>query len=156
MRFALILSLHWLVLVSPGRPDTVCDAIARKIFERTNQERQKASVAPLTWNAILGQAAANHSQDMCKYDFFSHESPVERRLTPADRVREVGGPGNTCGENIYWSNGYPVEKIPGLALDQWLVDPEHRENLVNPEFHLLGVGVYRQKKAFWVTQVFTD
>ncbi|MFN8607439.1 MAG: CAP domain-containing protein [Vulcanimicrobiota bacterium] len=156
MRNALMLGFSLLVLVSPARPDTVCEALSRKIFERTNQERQKAALAPLGWNPVLAQAASNHSQDMCKYDFFSHESPVERRLTPADRVREVGGPGNTCGENIYWSGGYAVEKVPGLAMEQWMSDPGHRENLLNKEFKLLGVGVYREKKAFWVTQVFTD
>lgn len=156
MRFALTLSFSLFVSVLPACPDGVTDALARKIFERTNLERQKASLPPLTWNPILGQAAFNHSQDMCKYDFFSHESPVERRMTPADRVREVGGPGNTYGENIYWSNGYPVEKVPALALTEWMSDPGHRENIVNREFHLLGVGVYRQKKAFWITQVFTD
>lgn len=156
MRFLASLLGLTLVTAPPVLPDTVCEAVGRQVFERTNQERQKQSLSPLTWNGVLGEAAINHSQDMCKFDFFSHESPVERRSTPADRVREVGGSGQTCGENIYWSQGFGPDKVPTLALTEWMSDEGHRSNILNKDFHLVGMGVYRKDKAFWITQVFTD
>ena len=156
MRFLASLAGLSLLLTTAVRPDTVCDVVARQIVELTNQERQKQAVSLLSPNFLLSEAANNHSQDMCKFDFFSHQSPVERRMSPVDRVREVGGPGEICGENIYWSQGYAPDKLPAQALKEWLSDEGHRANLLNRDFHLVGLGVYRKDKAFWVTQVFTD
>lgn len=49
-----------------------------------------------------------------------------------------------------------ADKVPALALTEWMNDEGHRANILNKDFHLVGMGVYRKDKAFWVTQVFTD
>jgi len=156
MRFSLILCAIFGTCLGSARPDTVCDVVARRVFELSNQTRQKNSVAPLVWDDVMAKAANTQSQDMCKFDFFDHDSPVPERHTVAERVLQAGGLISAVGENIYWSNGYPPEQVPAMAIADWLTDPGHRDNLLSTNFHLLGVGVYRDKKAFWVTQVFSD
>lgn len=156
MRFALIFCAVFYTGLSNARPDTVCDAVARRVFELSNQTRQRYSAEPLVWDDIMAKAALTQSTDMCKFDFFDHDSPVPERHTVNDRVLQAGGLISALGENIYWSRGFAAEKVPLMAIDDWLSDPGHRDNLLSKQYHLLGVGVYRDKKAFWVTQVFSD
>ena len=104
----------------------------------------------------MAKAAMTQSTDMCRFNFFDHDSPVPERHTVGDRVQQAGGLISTVGENIYWSKGYPGERVPTLAIKDWLSDAGHRDNRLSNNFHVLGVGVYRDKATFWITQVFSD
>ncbi|MEA2059257.1 MAG: CAP domain-containing protein [Thermodesulfobacteriota bacterium] len=58
-------------------------------------------VQPLTFNAMLLDAARAHSQDMLRENYFSHSSLTGE--SPFDRMKTAGYDYSTAGENIAWT-----------------------------------------------------
>jgi len=140
----------------PARPDTLTERLARQVFELANQERRRLGVAECAWEEHLAQAARVHRQDMCVHDFFDHASPLPGKASVEDRVRAAGGPARGNAENIYWSSGLDVRRVPQSTVKEWLESPGHRENLVDPRFQAMGLGVYCKGQEVWVTQVLSE
>jgi uncharacterized protein YkwD len=89
---------------------------------------------PLEMNVELRLAARLHSQDMTDQSYFSHDSLDGR--TPADRVNEAGFDGaGPIGENIASGS----ESAEGVVAG-WMESPGHCQNIMNPSFHVIGVG----------------
>lgn len=107
-----------------------------------NRERTANGVAPLTGDARLASAAAEHSRDMVAHDYFNHVAPTGQ--TPLDRIRASGfiGPGAgsfVVGENIAWGTLWLA--TPRQIVHAWMLSPGHRENLLDGRFRYTGVGV---------------
>jgi len=121
------------------------------LLVQINAERKKHSIAPLTLNPILTAAAETHAADMWKRHYFGHITPEGR--TYVDRIRAAGylvPPANcscqvrcTCepyfslGENIAQGQ-LTVEQV----MSDWLNSPPHRENMLNPDFTEIGIGLF--------------
>jgi uncharacterized protein YkwD len=61
------------------------------------------------------------------------------------------------GENIWSGSGYDPRKTQEIARDiihDWLNSPGHRENLLDPNFTHLGVGVSARRHTIRATQEF--
>ena len=93
-----------------------------------------APVAPLTMNGALRTAARLHSQDMAAQNYFSHTSLDGRTLT--QRLTNAGYAGAfPWGENI--AGGQPT---PQAVMDEWMASPGHCTNIMNGNYHAIGVG----------------
>ena len=91
------------------------------------------SVAPLSLNLLLTQAAISHAEDMGQNNYFSHDSQDGR--TPWDRINATGYVGTAMGENIAAGRGDAQS-----AFEQWKSSAGHCANMLNPDFTELGVG----------------
>lgn len=98
-----------------------------------NQERKSRGLNELKMDDHLQEIGRNHSRDMFERGYFSHYNP--EGLSPFDRLRSEGIVYVYAGENL------------ALAPDvnkahQGLMDSEgHRENILNPNFNKIGIGV---------------
>jgi uncharacterized protein YkwD len=109
----------------------------------TNAERAKMNIAPLTVDTRLQTSARGHSTDMVTHHFFDHiGSDGSNPQTRADRA---GYPG-WVGENI--SCGWDTYATPENVMSRWMNEaPDamghrpHRENILNPSYRHIGVGV---------------
>jgi uncharacterized protein YkwD len=54
------------------------------------------------------------------------------RWYPASRSRYWA-----VGENLLWSS---PDLSPATALDRWMASPEHRANILKPDWHEIGVS----------------
>ena len=114
-------------------------------------------------DAALADIARNHSRDMANRDYFDHVNPAGEE--PADRGFRQGydchkdyGDHLTLGiaENIYqgWLyssityRAFGTDKdwnsTEGIAQDVvtgWMNSPGHRANVLEPNFHVEGIGV---------------
>lgn len=126
------------------------------VFELTNQARQAKGLPPLIKDADLTQVARAFSDDMMVRRFFDHTTPdgvtFDERLADRypHRVRIMG-------ENIWYASGYNVAKIRKVAqeiVDDWMSSPGHRENILDPRFTHLGVGVSARNHTIRATQEF--
>jgi len=97
----------------------------------------------LQWHPQLEQAAQNHSNDMQRNDFFSHEG--DNGSNVKERINRAGYYGKAYGENI--AKGYPTEK---RVVEGWLKSSGHCQNLMNPNYRYMGVAT---AGPYW-TQVF--
>ena len=124
---------------------------AARARPRTCGDQAFGAAAPLAWNALLGQAALTHSDDMAQRHYFDHRQPDGS--VPADRATRAGYRWRLVGENI--ASG---QRTPEEALASWLDSPGHCANIMNPRFTEMGAAyaihpANDNHTAYW-TQVF--
>lgn len=140
------------------------------IFYETNRQRDVHKLPVFKHSPALESAAKGHSNDMVKYNFFSHTSPVQDKKTMSMRLARVGITRAAAAENIaytfgieyesgrpvyppdlnggyfsYQHRGKPIENRSYLGLAQnvvrgWMNSPGHRKNILNSKYLYLGVG----------------
>jgi uncharacterized protein YkwD len=126
--------------------------IERRAFEMTNGIRLHNALNALSWDAALCRMARLHSERMARENFFSHQTPDGLKLR--DRLRASGIVSfRISGENIAYNQGY--EDAGKFAVEQWMVSPGHRANILNTDFEASAVGVYvAPDGSVFLTQVF--
>lgn len=138
--------------------------VERHIYEMTNQERRLAGVGELVRDEAVDRVAHAHSADMAARGYFAHDSP--EGLDPTGRAGKAGyecrkdyGSYYTTGlaENIWQGHTYSSymtpgvtssyswlegeEELAGQAVRGWMGSPGHRENILDPQYDRIGVGV---------------
>ncbi|WP_082460873.1 CAP domain-containing protein [Psychrobacillus sp. FJAT-21963] len=117
----------------------------QQVVDLTNQERAKEGLKALQIDVKLTQSAQEKSQDMKNKNYFSHTSPTYG--SPFDQMKALGITYNSAGENI--AMGQPsAEEV----VEAWMKSPGHRENIMNPSFTHIGVGL--SDSGFYWTQQF--
>lgn len=122
-----------------------------KVLELVNIERGKNGLSPLSINNDLSAVARMHSKDMNDRNFFSHTNPDG--LSPFDRMKKYGISYRAAGENIAAGQATPEQVV-----DSWMNSKGHRENILNPTYHKIGIGYYNSGKNYvhYWTQCFSD
>jgi len=128
--------------------------IERRAFERTNDERVKAGLLPLTWDAELCLFARMHSENMARLNFFAHETPDGMRLKERARAQGILH-FRVIAENIAYNKGYDD---PGaFAVERWMISAGHRANILYVGFQNSAIGSFVAKDgSVYVTQVFIN
>ncbi|HYL69738.1 MAG TPA: CAP domain-containing protein [Candidatus Dormibacteraeota bacterium] len=163
---------NWLVLASPAAPRTSSVApsaaasatavssapssLASRALKLVNAARARGATCgshelgpapPLTLSGTLASVALGHATDMAVHGYFDHVDPSGQ--SPADRVRAVGYPEKLVGENIAYGPITVEEVVQG-----WLHSPDHCENIMDPRFAQMGLGMATGQAArrglFWV------
>jgi uncharacterized protein YkwD len=107
-----------------------------------NRIRDRYGLGPLAENVALRRSATGHSNDMVSHRYFSHYGPsgstVGSRVARAGYLARVND--YFVGENIGGGVGRRFGS-PVAVLQEWMHSPPHRANILDREFHDLGVGV---------------
>lgn len=121
----------------------------REVFELVNKERGKKGLSTLRFSSELSLVARKHSRDMAAHENLSHLSSSGKTYT--DRLVEERFFFKKNGENVARSGTFVAE----LIHQGFMKSPGHRENILNPEFDELGVGIsLSDNKEYFVTQDF--
>jgi uncharacterized protein YkwD len=97
-----------------------------------NLTRNLLGLKPVAIDPPLVACARDHSADMEKMGFFSHESPVAGKKTPWDRAKNFNT--SASGENI------AAGVIEGAAANRmWWHSPGHHKNMLG-DHKRVGVG----------------
>lgn len=119
------------------------EALARSLVSA----RVDHGLAPLRRSAELDRVAAAHSARMAAAGTLAHDVGDG---SPAERVRESGVAARLVGENV-------ARAADGEAAHRALWDsPSHRANMLSRRFGRFGLGVVRDARGVWVTEVFAD
>jgi uncharacterized protein YkwD len=106
-----------------------------------NGERADRGLAPLAANGRLAKAATAYAADLVAGSYFSHTGRDGSGLF--DRVERTGylprDAGWVLGENLAWGTGGLA--TPGAIMQAWMNSPGHRENILNPDFREVGIGI---------------
>jgi uncharacterized protein YkwD len=125
--------------VGVGLDTSPMDGYEQALFDATNVRRVSQGLAPLRANGYLVGVARIRSQDMATNNYFAHTSPVTGD-TAFSLMDAYGVPYDWAGENLAMNN-YPAAECVGVA-DQALWDsPPHRENILNPHYTDMGIGL---------------
>jgi hypothetical protein len=108
-------------------------ATAHDYAVQVNQLRLRYNLPPLKLNAQLCNAAQTHAETIAQTGTITHADAHGRR---ADyRASATGYFYHRLGENL--AAGQPTWE---RALHAWLNSPNHRANLLTPDYRELGVG----------------
>jgi uncharacterized protein YkwD len=132
-----------------GQTETTA-AMERLVYDRINDIRLQAGLAPLAPHGPLAAVARRYSQRMAEENFFSHVSPTGD--SPAERVTAANLPYWIVGENLFTSTNAP-DPAP-LAVESWMESPGHRANILRSSFTETGVGVWQTGNTYYFTQLF--
>ena len=133
--------------------------LERRIFQLTNEARRKNGLSALEPDETLTTLAREKSDDMAKRHYFSHTNPEGKTIIDhydEEKPAKVGLMGR-IGENIHMGqrNDYSdVKTAARVIVDSWMISPGHRQNILNPAYTSLGVGVAVKGKECYATQSF--
>ena len=96
-----------------------------------NTVRATNGAPPLRIGRALSRAARAHSVDMARRGYFDHGPFVQR-------LRRFGVRAPYIGENL--ASGTKPLSAAGIVR-MWIASPPHRENLLDRDFRLVGVGL---------------
>lgn len=124
--------------------------IELELLSIINQKRAENGAGPLELDDSLTAVAFSHSLDMVQRNFFDHNNPDG--LSPFDRMGNHGISYSSAAENIAAGQETPEEVI-----ESWMVSDGHRENILNPVYTKIGIGIARGGTygIYW-TICFTD
>jgi uncharacterized protein YkwD len=136
----------------------------RQVLKMINRARAQAGQPGYTITAGLRLSSARHDNRMAHGCGLSHQCPGEPPL--GARETAAGVPWTTAGENI--GEGGPAASTPAAIiqmaltltrdmLDEKPPDDGHRQNLLEPAFHHIGIAIYRDSSGtVWMTQDFAN
>ncbi len=106
-----------------------------------NEARIERGIAPLCVQEQLIAVAREHSEDMLSRGYYSHDTP--EGTEPSERVA-AGYAYSLMAENIHMRSASYGKQSAGEmeeVFTDWMESPGHRENLLNPALHEVGIGV---------------
>ncbi|MEK7536333.1 MAG: CAP domain-containing protein [Patescibacteria group bacterium] len=105
-----------------------------EVVRLTNEKRAAAGLSALSLNQELSAAAYTKGQDMIAKDYWAHIAPDGTE--PWKFFKDFGYKYRYAGENLArdFSNAND-------AVNAWMNSPAHRENMLNPKYKEIGIGV---------------
>lgn len=130
------------VLPTPGE-------IEQDLLNVLNAEREARGLPALRPSPRLADLARTQSTEMARRGVLAHESAAGRSFT--DRLFDAGVTFAANGENVARSGTY----LARLIHESFMGSPGHRENVLNPLFDEVGIGVAAgDGNSYYVTEDF--
>ena len=127
--------------------------VEQAIFNKVNEERTKAGVAPLSYNSTMEKYARIKSQDMGDNNYFSHADLSGNYITT--KMKADGVNYKAWGENIAYIGGMTdPTALANQFMENWMNSEGHRANILSTNFNSIGVGVYKIGDKVYATQEF--
>jgi uncharacterized protein YkwD len=102
----------------------------------TNDKREKVGLVSLVVRPSLVEIAVNHSRKMARQDRLFHRAKHPPRCS-------------------YWGENVGVGPTARAVFKAFVRSPEHLANMLNPQFHHIGIGAVRDKRGrLWITEEF--
>jgi len=149
--FALLLTVGFKKLNLTNVLGFSTDITVEKLYQLTNEQRQKNGLVNLSYNDKLSVAAGKKASDMFTKNYWSHYAPDG--ASPWDFILSSGYKYEYAGENLaknfLFSQG---------VVDAWMNSPTHRENILKSDYSEVGYaivnGILNGEETTLVVQMF--
>jgi hypothetical protein len=105
-----------------------------EVIRLTNDKRVSAGLSPLSQNSTLDMAALAKGQDMLSKGYWAHFAPDG--TSPWSFFNQFGYKYKYAGENL----ARDFSSADG-AVSAWMNSATHKENILNPHYREIGIGV---------------
>lgn len=120
-----------------------------QMINLVNAERKSHGLKILQYDAALTMAARDHSADMFKRGYFSHNTP--EGINPFQRLHRAHIRYRYAGENL------ALAPTLWKAHEELMKSPGHRANILNPAYGRIGIGIAAGgDHGLMITQEFRD
>lgn len=127
------------------------DITINKLYQLTNEERNKNNLPSLGYNEQLAKAAEMKARDMFQKNYWSHYSPDG--TTPWSFILATDYHYDYAGENL--AKNFLFSKD---VVNAWMNSPTHQENIVRKDYTEVGMavvnGVLNGEETTLVIQMF--
>lgn len=128
---------------------SVDEGAENDMLSKINAERKKLAIEPLEFRKELVPVARSHAKDMWERKYFSHVSPEGKDV--GDRLQDLNISYSFAGENL------ALAPTTATAHTGLMNSKGHRENILDPRFKRVGVGVIDNGVyGKMYVQIFTD
>jgi uncharacterized protein YkwD len=125
----------------------VATALELGVLVRINDIRTAHGLVPLTLDSRLNAAATAHSHQMVVDGYFGHRTAAG--LDFAERIAyyypDAGTRFYAAGENLFWAGA--VNPVGFSVVARWMQSPDHRANILSPEWRQIGVAAVTARSA---------
>jgi uncharacterized protein YkwD len=136
---------------APGEPNERAAASSdptQDLLRLVNEARQSEQSPPLVRDAALDAVAARHAEAMRALKRIAHDAGDG---DPESRVEAASLNVLAAGENV----AHALDAVQAHRV-LW-ASPSHRENLLEPRYDKIGIGIARDSDgSLWVCEVFAD
>ncbi len=105
-----------------------------EVIKLTNEQRIANGLSPLNENKTLDEAALAKGNDMLAKGYWAHFAPDG--TSPWKFFINFGYKYQYAGENLARDFS-----SPSAAVTAWMNSPSHKENILNPHYKEIGIGV---------------
>ena len=120
------------------------DKIVGDILSLCNEEREKLGLGSLTIDEALCQSALIRANEISTEGNFSHVRP-----DGSGCFTVLTGEYSFAGENLATGEN-DGEKI----VSAWMASPDHRANIIKPEFTKAGIAIVNSGDTYYVAMLF--
>lgn len=134
-------------------PRRTSDKITEEnVWIMINEKRVEHGVDPIPRNSTLDEVASEKTNDMVEHEYLSHVDPEGQKIYKS--ILDHGYRYRLAGENLAVSYVSLTELV-----DAWMSSEKHRENILNPRFEEIGIGVSSgdwrgYENIFFITTIF--
>lgn len=144
------------VVVAQPAPAT---SLAGYALNQVNAARAAYGFAPLVLDAGISAVASAHAWDQARNNYFSHYGLDGS--TRDSRLRAGGVSFSVSGENQCYHVGMSEQSTLNWCHAQFMAEPypghwNHIANILNPDFHRMGVGIATVNGRTVITWDFTN
>lgn len=140
-------------LMAKGKTMTIAD-FEKEVWRLTNVERTRYSLRALSYDPGLASLAQSHSRNMQQRGFFAHRDPQGDEVADRQRKHYPNLVQSSIGENIGRFRNSTGAFSPQDVVTGWMNSPNHRENILHPDYTHLGVGIVLHSGVMYATQNF--
>ena len=152
----ILLALALTLSALPAKNKTMSiENFEKEVWRLTNIERTRHSLKPLAYEPGLVELARYHSLNMQKNNFFAHRDPQGDEVSGRQKKLYPTLVISCIGENIGRFRNSTGAFAPQDLVNGWMNSPEHRSNILNPDYTHLGVGIALNRGVMYATQNFT-
>jgi hypothetical protein len=128
------IGLNFLPKLGPSILGYASNISPSEVVRLTNEKRAAAGLSALSLNQELSAAAYTKGQDMIARDYWAHIAPDGTE--PWKFFKDFGYKYRYAGENLArdFSDA-------SSAVNAWMNSPTHKENMLNPKYKEIGIGV---------------
>jgi len=146
------------ILVSSGKPPApVVDTYAvtflsnseNELIRLVNEYRVANGLNALEVRADLNKSARYKSKAMIEHNYFSHDNPQDGNVSFSGLMINVFKYNHysSFGENLAAQYGGGTNGSAEKFFLQWKNSPGHNDNMLNPNWKYMGIGVANTSKA---------
>ncbi len=133
---------------TPASSDNYDSSFASQVLKLVNKERAKGGLSALIISQSLVAPANKRAQEIAQS--FSHTRPNGTSWSTV--LDEYNVSVTAAGENLAY--GY---NTPEAVVEGWMSSTGHRANIMNANFHKIGIGVYKNSQGtVYCTQLFSN
>jgi uncharacterized protein YkwD len=134
-------------------PAAAASAAEFYMVELVNVQRQAAGLAPLVADPTLMSVARARAADMVARGYTGHYDPVTGASLARPAMQAAGFNSSYLGENWYGS-GRDLPGAVDVAMNWFMGDSPHRNNILGPNYAYLGVGIAYNGQLWLMVQNF--